>query len=104
MNSLGKRINITRKDRKMTTERLSEICNINATYVRQIENGTKTPSLPVFISICNALNISPNYLLQDELSILESQIPEFEKLWKAASPDTQDMILDMLRAALEHLH
>lgn len=104
MNSLGKRINITRKDRKMTTERLSEICNINATYVRQIENGTKTPSLPVFISICNALNVSPNYLLQDEMDISESQIPEFEELWKTASPDTQDMILDMLRTALEHLH
>lgn len=42
---LGRRINITRKERGLTSERLSEICNINATYLRQIESGAKTPSL-----------------------------------------------------------
>lgn len=34
---LGKRINIARKERGWTSERLSEACNINATYLRQIE-------------------------------------------------------------------
>ena len=60
---LGKRINMVRKDRGFTADRLSELCNINATYLRQIEGGTKIPSLPVFINICNALKISPDYLL-----------------------------------------
>ena len=44
---LGKRINIARKERCWTSERLSETCNINATYLRQIESGTKVPSLQV---------------------------------------------------------
>jgi len=48
---LGKRINSTRKDRNLTADRLSELCNINATYLRQIEGGVKMPSLPVFIDI-----------------------------------------------------
>ena len=64
---LGKYINIVRKDRGLTSDRLSELCNINATYLRQIESGVKIPSLPVFIDICNALKISPDYLLQDDL-------------------------------------
>ena len=34
---LGKRINTARKERSWTSERLSEACNINATYLRQIE-------------------------------------------------------------------
>lgn len=34
---LGKRINTARKERGWTSERLSEACNINATYLRQIE-------------------------------------------------------------------
>ena len=39
-NGLGKRINAVRKDRGLTADRLSEMCNINATYLRQIEyNG-----------------------------------------------------------------
>lgn len=46
---LGKRINTARKERGWASERLSEACNINATYLRQIEAGTKVPSLQVFV-------------------------------------------------------
>ena len=42
---LGKRINMARKERGWTGERLAETCSINATYLRQIEAGTKVPSL-----------------------------------------------------------
>ena len=52
---LGRQINRARKDRGLTSEKLSEACNINATYLRQIESGAKTPSLPMFVSICRAL-------------------------------------------------
>lgn len=38
---LGKRINEVRKDRSFTADKLSELCNINATYLRQIEGGVK---------------------------------------------------------------
>ena len=51
---LGKRINTARKERGWTSERLAEACSINATYLRQIEAGTKIPSLPVFVSLCEA--------------------------------------------------
>ena len=68
--ALGKRINMVRKDRGFTADRLSELCNINATYLRQIEGGTKVPSLPVFINICNALKISPDYMLRDALLLM----------------------------------
>ncbi|MGN1030191.1 MAG: helix-turn-helix domain-containing protein [Butyricicoccaceae bacterium] len=99
---LGKRINIIRKSRNITAEQLSEICNINSTYLRQIEGGTKTPSLPVFISICNALKISPNYLLQDELKPNElNQIQELTELWKHADPRNQAMAFAIVKAILE---
>lgn len=100
---LGKRINTARKDRHVTAEKLSELCNVNATYLRQIEGGTKTPSLPVFISICNALKISPDYLLQDHLASNEiSEIHELEQLWKNASPSQQEVVAVMIQALLEH--
>ena len=70
---LGKRINTARKDRGWTSERLSEACNINATYLRQIESGAKTPSLQVFVTLCSMLNVSPTYLLADNLNLAESQ-------------------------------
>lgn len=102
-NQLGKRINAVRKDRGLTSDKLSELCNINATYLRQIEGGTKMPSLPVFIDICKALRISPDYLLQDELTENEiSTIREVEMLWKDASPQKQELVLTMIKAVLEH--
>ena len=102
-NQLGKRINAVRKDRGLTSDNLSELCNINATYLRQIEGGTKMPSLPVFIDICKALRISPDYLLQDELTENEiSTIHEVEKLWKDAPPQKQELVLTMIKAVLEH--
>lgn len=98
---LGKYINAVRKDRGFTSDKLSEMCSINATYLRQIESGVKTPSLPVFINICNALNISPDYLLQDELVANEiSAIKELTILWKNASPRQQEIAASMIRSAL----
>ncbi len=99
---LGKRINEVRKNRGFTSDSLSEKCSINATYLRQIEGGSKMPSLPVFIDICNALQISPDYLLQDELNENEiSTIQEVEVLWKNASPSTQNLALEMIKVVLE---
>ena len=100
---LGKRINEVRKDRGFTADKLSELCNINATYLRQIEGGVKMPSLPVFIDICNSLRISPDYLLQDELEENEiSKIKELEALWKDVSPSIQELAVAMIKAVLEH--
>lgn len=103
MNGLGKRLNAVRKDKGLTSDKLSEMCNINATYLRQIEGGTKMPSLPVFISICNALKVSPDYLLRDELEENEvTAIREIEELWEKVPPSRQALVLEMIRAALTH--
>lgn len=102
--ALGKRINITRKSRSLTSERLSELCEVNATYIRQIEAGQKTPSLPVFVDICNALEVSPTYLLMDMLGKNEmSQFDELSTLWSEAEPDQIRLVMAMLRCALEEL-
>lgn len=101
--SLGKQINTVRKSRKITAEKLSEMCSINATYMRQIESDMKVPSLQVFIDICKALRISPDYLLQDELEENElTEIREIEKMWKELPPDKMELVLTMIKAALEH--
>ena len=100
---LGKRINMVRKDWGFTADRLSELCHINATYLRQIEGGSKMPSLPVFIDLCNALRISPDYLLRDMLAENEvSRIRELAELWENTSPSQQEIAAAMIRAVLEY--
>lgn len=69
----------------MPADRPPEWCNINATYLRQIEDDAKTHSLPVFIDIRKALHVSLDDLLRDELGENEiSKIHEIEMLWREA--------------------
>ena len=91
---LGRRINAARKDRGITSERLSELCNINDTYMRQIESGAKIPSLPVFVTICKELRVSPSYLLA------ATDLDELTDLLKNAPPSQIRMMTAMIRAAL----
>ena len=99
---LGKRINEVRKSRGLTADKLSELCNINATYLRQIEGGTKVPSMPIFVSLCQQLRVSPNYLLKDTLSDNEySDITELAQLLDTASPSQIRLATAMIKSALE---
>lgn len=104
--ALGKRINQARKKGSMTGEQLSELCGINATYLRQIESGMKTPSLPMFVTICQQLRVSPYYLLQDDLCPAqpESDSPEelLERL-RHADPEQLRLVTAVLRTLLQEL-
>ena len=97
---LGRRINAARKDKGLTADQLSERCAINATYLRQIEGGGKMPSLPVFIALCNALQVSPTYLLSDALT--QGDCDDFDaiaQVWKNATPAQIEMVRAMVKAA-----
>jgi len=102
LTALGRRIHTARRERGLTGEKLSELCSINAVYLRQIESGLKTPSLPVFASICQALNVSPHYLLSEDLPGCEDERNEelFRRL-RSAPPKQAELIRAMLSAALD---
>ena len=59
-----KRINMARKNWGFTAVRLSKLCKINVTFLRQIEGGTKFSSLPIFINICSLGLSVPRSLLR----------------------------------------
>ena len=65
--ALGNRIRQARKKRGISSERLAELCDVGAVHVRKLESGAKSPSIKTFTNICNALQTSPQYLLQDSL-------------------------------------
>ncbi len=101
---LGKRINAARKDRGLTSEKLSELCGINATYLRQIESGAKLPSLPLFVCLCEKLRTSPSYLLAEQLDGGESTgIDALLELERNATPGQLRLINAMISSALDVL-
>ena len=98
---LGKRIKEARKEHGLTGERLAEMCNINATYLRQIEGGTKTPSLPMFVELCRRLEVSPEYLLIDSLDgSCTGSAGKIAELMKNATPGQAELISRMIESAM----
>ena len=65
---LGKRIKQQRILARMTQEKLAEKAGISLSFLGHIERGTRKASLDTVIKICNALEVSPNMLLQDSLN------------------------------------
>lgn len=64
---LGKRIQSIRKDRGLSQEQLAEAIGKSPSAVSCIETGRKCPSLETFILIANALRVSADTLLLDQL-------------------------------------
>ena len=82
--AFGKRVRVARQRVRLSTDRLSELCDCSPVSIRQIESGVRLPSLPKLLSLCNALRISPNDLLAPELSFpieekVKSELDEREE-------------------------
>lgn len=84
---LGMRIEKVRLEQHMTREALAAACSITSVHLRHIEAGTRLPSLPVFILLCNALHVSPTYFLADFLDL------------RAGLPDAYAKVLDIMLSA-----
>ncbi len=72
----GKRIKIARIKADLTQERLAERIGISPTHLSNIETGTTRVSLSTIISIANALSVTGDDLLCD--NIIMAKAP-FEK-------------------------
>lgn len=66
--ALGRRVRQQRKLLKMTQEDLAAAAEVSTSYIGHIERGLKRCSLETLVCISNALDVTPDILLQDSLS------------------------------------
>jgi transcriptional regulator with XRE-family HTH domain len=102
--TLGKRINQLRKQKGLTSEQLSEICEVNAVHIRKVESGGSLPSLPLFLKICNALGTSADFLLGELLDnpVLPDSVEQLGKQFKHLTPKQIDMINEMVEVMIRY--
>lgn len=62
------------KRNKNEAKCFSKKTNLSNNHISNIENGYSVPSIETFAKICNALNITPDYLLLGTLKI--NNIPQ----------------------------
>ena len=67
--TIGARIKEARLNKKLTQEQLADMVDVGFYYIGEIERGVKLPSLTVFIKIVEALGVSADTLIKDEITV-----------------------------------
>jgi len=101
--TLGVRIHTARRKKGITSNRLAELCGVGAVHIRKIESGVKLPSIPRFIMICNALETSPQYLLQDSLDLNDSDTLRLLDKLQALPPSQLELAESLIDTMLMQL-
>ncbi len=102
--ALGLRIREARKLKKVTQGQLAEKIGVTDVYISEIERGHKMPSIPVFIAIVEALDISADYLLRDNISSGKTYIyNEFTERLDKLSPKQRKSALELLDIFIKNL-
>ncbi len=63
---IGQRIKEIRTGRKLTQESLASLTGVNVSHISNIETNKVKISLTLLVGICNALDITIDYLLENE--------------------------------------
>jgi transcriptional regulator with XRE-family HTH domain len=97
MDKFGDKLRAARKDRGLTLEQLAVLCNTSETVLRNYEKARKSPNVEMLLRICEALKVSPDYLLQDELSFAPYNNKEsILKIINELTPSQSNMLNDFL--------
>lgn len=72
--SIGKRIKYYRTEKRLSQEDLGNIVAVNNEHISRIEGGKKNLSLELLILIANALDVSADDLLTDNLKHFSSPV------------------------------
>ena len=86
---MGNRIKVRRQELKIKQTELAEILEISNTHMSSIENGRQKPSLDTFIGICNALKVTPDYLLLGTMHGYNIPQDIFDKLRLCSQADIE---------------
>lgn len=65
LKSIGNNIAKIRKKKSLSQEDLAGLCEIDRSYLSEIENGHKNMSVNILIKIAKALNIKVGSLVDD---------------------------------------
>ena len=100
----GSRLREARTQKGYTLQSLAQKAGTGAVYLGEIERGLKMPSLNIFIKLVEALDISADYILRDELTSGKEFIyDEITQKLKNLTPKQRKTAADILDAYLQNI-
>ena len=99
--ALGKRIRDERLMQRLTLEKLAERTDKSINFIGQIERGEGKPSLETLVDIANALGVTVDSLLADNVKSSDNSIDkEISVLLRNMSDKGKRFILDTIQRYL----
>jgi transcriptional regulator with XRE-family HTH domain len=84
-NELGNAIRNARMEKKLTQEKLAEIINISPVHIKQIEAGTRMPSVEVLYKISVTLNLSVDDVFFPEKPNAKEMLGKIERILRVCT-------------------
>ena len=95
---IGQRIRHYRKALDFSQEQLAETVGISTTHMSHIETGNTKLSLPVLVTIAEALGVQTDSILFDEPPKKAKNNAELQELIDSCSPRELAILLETARA------
>lgn len=96
---IAQKLKETRTAEGLTQEYIAKMADVNTSHISNIENNRVKVSLPTLVQMCNALNVTVDYILADEFispkTALEQEILHELQL---CNSETQKQILKIVKA------
>ena len=97
--AVGRRIRAQRKKLSLSQEELAEMVNISTVHMSHIETGNTKLSLPAMIHVANALSVSVDTLLCDNVKqakvVFEA---ELQQLLSDCTTEEMRVLVEVLKA------
>lgn len=108
LKQIGERVRMARNAKNMSQAQLAAAVYVSPPYISNIEQGKQTMSITTLSSICEALEISADWLLRNR-SPQSQRITdvEIEQLLLECTPEEKQAILKLIpeiRDALRSVH
>ncbi len=91
--SIGKRIKKYRTQKNMSQEELAALIYVTPVHISYVENGSRTPSLDLLVLIANALEVTADDLLAENLTSSSAMVEStlFKEL-QDCNPDEEKIL------------
>ena len=94
---IGKNIRASRIEQHYTQEYIADRIGVNVSHISNIENNRVKVSLTTLVAICNALNLTVDYIRKNEYTASDSIDREILKELASCSPEKKEKILKIIR-------
>lgn len=98
---LAKRLKSVRAKKEFSVYKLSKLSGVSSTYIHEIEQGKKQPTVEIVFRICSALGITLSEFFSDEPSDMPPELIRITNAARELTPKQRKALQQFLDTLIE---